>query len=146
MFVVLCVILLSPFNSLSQLFPLPNMPANTVYDPNAVAVVRMSGPVDSVDTTNFSFRMNVVQFTSYTQHGVFPTTVILPAESKWQNERKRALPKLPRVVTLTGTLIDLPKLGESGDQTFLISVSRDLEYVGSPDRGAVVPALGMCFS
>jgi hypothetical protein len=124
-----------------QLFSLSGLPADTIYDPHSVAVVRASGPVDFIDSSKYTFQMNVVQYTSYMQRGGFPMKIIIPAESKWQSDRLRALPKLPRVVTLTGILTNLPKTNETNEDVFGVTITRDLEYVGLPDPGAVVPAL-----
>jgi hypothetical protein len=112
-----------------------------VYDPHASALFQASGPVDSVDPSVFAFTMNLIQWTSYASHGVFPLKIYIAADSKWKSNRVNALPKLQRVVTLTGTMPVLPNSAESKGDEFCITVTRDLEYVGwtSPNPPGPAP-------
>ncbi|KAH9971794.1 hypothetical protein BGW80DRAFT_1253080 [Lactifluus volemus] len=113
-----------------HLISLPTLGPDMVYDPHTSALFRASGPVDSVDPSVFAFTMNLIQWTSYASH-----------DSKWKSNRVNALPKLQRVVTLTGTMPVLPNSAESKGDEFCITVTRDLEYVGwtSPNPPGPAP-------
>ncbi|KAH9973575.1 hypothetical protein BGW80DRAFT_1445400 [Lactifluus volemus] len=74
--------------------------------------------------------MNIIQYTTYALRGNFPLKIHIPAESKWQSDCVRGLPKLQRVVTLMGMMPKLPVAGDSKEDIFCIHVTRDLEYVG----------------
>jgi hypothetical protein len=84
--IYVCAVSLALFkilNYIQQLISLPTLGPNMVYDPHASALIRVSGPVDSVDPSVFTFTMNLIQHTSYASKGIFPLKIYISENSKW---------------------------------------------------------------
>lgn len=109
-----------------QLIPLPNVDASVMDDPNSRAVVRVAGTVDSVNSENFSFRLDVQQYVAADTTGTLPIQAQIPISCKWK-DRSKALPKRRSIVSFTGFLVDITR-GPSNIQLF-VDVPQHLDFL-----------------
>jgi hypothetical protein len=81
-FVITAIHLLNGLIYITQLTPLPNINPDVVYNVNCQAIVRATGTVDSVDQNEFTFIMNVAQYTSQDPSGSFPLHAFISEQCK----------------------------------------------------------------
>lgn len=87
-----------------EILPTPGKkqrPADTKEYPPMFDII---GQVKSVNLKNYAFDVDVSQFTYANPTGSLPVTAIISEDSKWRNDRTKALPTIGSIVHFMGYL------------------------------------------